>query len=538
MTANRGILTRAGALVCIAVMAMATAACSRPGPAATGAAPVGEPLAALLGSSTDLGPADDAIAGTVVSLRRRDRPQALLSWAGQHGLRVDWQPGDDWAMIRAAAPTLAQAFAVQVRDYRASDGQRFYATGQPIPVPRGAARDVSQVGRILNYRPAAATRAVRSVVSNSRDGLLSAAQLRMAYDVAPLVAAGYTGRGATVVFFEIDGFAQTDLDAFSAANGLASFTPVLVGGMPGPPAQGGETPMDLEAVHAVAPDARLVVVNLLSFGDGSLAALMASAFRSADQQFPGAIWSISLADCEGRYSAADLQPLEEELQQAQAHGTSAFASTGDTGSLECRMANNNVAGPPTATDVGVGMPASLPAMTAVGGTRLTVDAAGRWLGEQAWDYSALSQGSSGGVSGIFSRPSWQLADGISAARDQTHRLLPDVSALADPATGMRSIIGGNISPGGGTSLATPLWAAFTVLTDQYLIAQGGRAVGDLNPLLYRITHGAALPAFHDIVLGGNAVDLAAAGYDLVTGIGSPDLWNLSEDLLTAERNGT
>lgn len=151
-------------------------------------------------------------------------------------------------------------------------------------------------------------------------------------------------------------------------------------------------------------------------------------------------------------------------------------------------------------------------MTAVGGTRLSVDASGRWLGEQAWDYSSLSQGSSGGPSSIFQRPSWQQAYGMSAARDSTHRLTPDVAALADPATGLRCVIGGSVSPGGGTSLSTPLWAAFTVLMDQYLIGHGGRAAGDLNPMLYRVTAGAALPAFHDVVLGGNAVDLVATGY--------------------------
>ena len=114
-------VNRSMALLCVAVLA--AEACSEPGPAATGAAPVGGPLAALLRSSTDLGPASEVNAGMVVSLRRRDRPQELLSWAGRHGLRVDWFPGDDWAMIHGAAPTLAQAFAVAVHDYRGPDGR-------------------------------------------------------------------------------------------------------------------------------------------------------------------------------------------------------------------------------------------------------------------------------------------------------------------------------------------------------------------------------------------------------------------------------
>ena len=57
--------------------------------------------------------------------------------------------------------------------------------------------------------------------------------------------------------------------------------------------------------------------------------------------------------------------------------------------------------------------------------------------------------------------------------------------------------------------------------NQYLLANGGRRLGDLNPLLYRIAAGRALPAFRDVTLGGNAVDDAAPGYDLVTGLGTP-----------------
>jgi len=116
------------------------------------------------------------------------------------------------------------------------------------------------------------------------------------------------------------------------------------------------------------------------------------------------------------------------------------------------------------------------------------------------------------------------------------RQVPDVSADANPDTGNDILHGGVVITGGGTSLSTPIWAAFTALTDQYLRAQGGRAVGFFNPELYRLA--ATNPPYrplHDITVGGNDLYLAAVGYDMVTGLGSPDVWNLARDLALAER---
>ena len=89
--------------------------------------------------------------------------------------------------------------------------------------------------------------------------------------------------------------------------------------------------------------------------------------------------------------------------------------------------------------------------------------------------------------------------------------------------------------GGGTSLAAPLWAGMVAVVNQFLLAEGGRKLGDLNPVLYRIADGARLPAFHDITRGANAVAVAGPGYDLVTGLGTPDADNLAHDVLDLQR---
>jgi kumamolisin len=89
--------------------------------------------------------------------------------------------------------------------------------------------------------------------------------------------------------------------------------------------------------------------------------------------------------------------------------------------------------------------------------------------------------------------------------------------------------------GAGTSQAAPIWAALTLLMNQYLLAYGGQPLGNINPLLYRVAAGANRPAFRDISFGGNAVDSAQPGYDVVTGLGSPNVEYLVRDLLDIQK---
>jgi kumamolisin len=100
---------------------------------------------------------------------------------------------------------------------------------------------------------------------------------------------------------------------------------------------------------------------------------------------------------------------------------------------------------------------------------------------------------------------------------------------------VRIVFDGQSRIGAGTSQAAPIWAALTVLMNQYLHAHGGRTLGgDLNPLLYQVASGARLPGFRDVRLGANAVDVSSPGYDLVTGLGSPNVDSLVRDLLALQ----
>ena len=138
-----------------------------------------------------------------------------------------------------------------------------------------------------------------------------------AYNATPLADAGFTGKGATIVFFAFDKADQDDLDTFADTSGLPRFTPVVVGGQPAE--SHGETAMDLEVAHAIAPDAQLVVVNARPTveGDGAYEKI-GRMFEEVDRQFPGAVWSLSIGwGCEAFVSAADLAPVEAALAAAQ-----------------------------------------------------------------------------------------------------------------------------------------------------------------------------------------------------------------------------
>jgi kumamolisin len=493
---------------------------------------IGGPLALLLAGSTDLGPSRDDSAQLTVTLPDSAHPETLIEWARAHGMGVRWRPGDDWAVVEGAAPVVATAFDVPVNDYRGRKGQVFYASPQQPSVPEPLRGVVTALGRILGYTPHHEASPGFLPLDVPVQGLSPNALLEV-YNANPLAAAGFTGKGATIVFFEFGGYNQEDLDTFADSSRLARFTPVLVGGQPGP--TGSETVMDLEVAHAIAPDAQMVVVNARPTveGDGAYEKI-GRMFESVDRQFPGAVWSLSIGwGCDALVRAADLAPVEAALVTAQKHGSSAFDASGDTGGLECK-GGDDWSSPPGPNDIGLDAISSLPSMTSVGGTTLSTDAQGRWLAEYAWGDSPLSQGTSGGVSALFDRPAWQ--EKLSVARDVEHRrLAPDIAAVADPSTGIRIVFGQQSLIGAGTSQAAPVWAALTVLMNQYLLAHGGPPLGDINQLLYRVAAGANLPGFRDVSLGGNAVDTAQPGYDLVTGLGSPNVDYLVRDLLDIQK---
>ncbi|GCF11866.1 hypothetical protein KDI_54300 [Dictyobacter arantiisoli] len=382
----------------------------------------------------------------------------------------------------------------------------------------------------------------------------SPAQIREAYHIAPLLKAGITGKGQTIViidFFQSPNL-RHDLHLFDqlfglpdpvltihAPNGLVPFDPK-------DPAQvisADEINLDVEWAHAIAPAARidLVLSRTQSYGD------LYNATRYAIQQNRGGVLSQSFGFPETGAPEGAVEKEHALFVQARARGITVFASSGDRGVVEPIYI-----GTPkkvVAIAPGVEYPASDPLVTSVGGTTLDILMNGRGSKETVWSNRYGATG--GGFSRIFARPGYQknFARTIGPTRG-----IPDVAYNADPTVGFPvvvTIVKGKtlIVPIGGTSAGTPQWAALVALGNQL----AGRRLGFINPILYQLVEG---PTYHrvlrDITVGNNDFILAllgmmlrvpgyaaAPGWDATTGLGTPiatPLIKLLASLLGIPRN--
>jgi kumamolisin len=532
-------------LVCTATGLLVLASCARDGWPAGTQNLIGGPLGRFLASSSDLGPARGDRAQLTVALHDSARPQTLIGWAESRRLSVRWRPGDNYGYVSGGPDDLSRAFGVAVHDYRSLDGQVFYASPQQPEIPAALRGEVVELGRILSYNPAHVIKPPMLPL-DVPNRALTPLELQTTYNAIPL---GTTGLGQTVVFFELDSFNQSDLDKFSQKFNLPPFTPTERGQRLPPD---GETPMDLQVVHAIAPNAQTVIYYLSLPNDNSAAyASLANTMEQADGEFPGAVWSLSIGmGCDTMDKAADLLPVRNAMAAAESHGTSVFISSGDDGGYECKGYGKfgvpDFSTPPINGEIGLSSLASVPEATDAGGTTLSTDVHGVWASEEGWADYPSTRGTGGGVSTLFGRPAWQSRVSLppnpvfsqrSIRNPATQRLTPDISADADPGSGAQFVADGDLMSGGGTSQSAPIWAGLTALMNQYLTQRGGHPLGNPNQVLYQVAASGARPAFHDVVLGGNAVYQSGPGFDLATGLGTPNTDNLVNDILDIQKAG-
>ncbi len=259
-----------------------------------------------------------------------------------------------------------------------------------------------------------------------------------------------------------------------------------------------EIALDIQWAHAIAPLARIVLVEA---ANDSMAA-MSDAIQLVNRLGPGVL-SMSFGGPEGSYVAAN-----EALFRTP--GMSYFASTGDNGAA-------------------VSWPAASPSVVAVGGTSLRYTGSGTRT-ETAWSLAG------GGVSAYVPLPTYQNATLLRNSA-VTRRSVADVSMNADPTTGQYTAIIPNqltctfcqVSwvTTGGTSLATPQWAGLAAVANA-LRAQAGKApLGAPHAVLYQSLANSSTyaSAFLDVVQGSNGscpTCAAKAGYDGPTGLGTPN----------------
>jgi len=413
-------------------------------------------------------------------------------------------------------------------------------------------------------------------------------QLRRAYGASQ---AGLTGRGVTVAI--VDAYASPTMPADANRYARSVGEPLLRPGqyrqiLPGSfgntatcgaPTWLQEESLDVEAVHAMAPDAGIVYVAASDCNDNSLLDALAKVVNGHLADVVSAPWT----EIENQTTPASMAAYNQLFQEGAAEGIGFSFASGDCGYND--PANACGAGNSSSRPQ-VEFPASSPGVTAVGGTSLAIGRHGAYQWEAGWgDYSAdlnrkgtawtphplgtlpgnFLYGAGGGTSTIFRQPSYQvgvvprslstrLPSGKKAAAPM--REVPDVAADADPQTGFRygeteTLRDGNtrfvLSSAGGTSLAAELFAGLEADAAQ---ASAQHTLGFANPLIYRL---AGTPAFRDVtgrpriavavnnyvnpvtgsgpvyttlrtfgLDGGGATLLRpAAGYDPVTGVGSP-----------------
>jgi len=316
---------------------------------------------------------------------------------------------------------------------------------------------------------------------------------------------------------------------------------MLVGSDPGPVDED-EAYLDLEMVSATARRAAVVFV----YGKS-----VATAAQHAVDQGIAPVITESFLACEPSTTTA----FRAVTQQASAEGITWMAASGDVGAAGCETQGKL---PQASKGLAVGSPASIPEVTAVGGTEFDEGSGTYWsatnsngasaisyIPEKAWNDSQADwylAASTGGASMFYAKPWWQTGPGVP---NDNARDVPDVALSASWSHDSYLIYAHDGLYGqGGTSAATPVFAGFVALLNQYLVSKGALAqpgLGNINPMLYRLAQSAP-GAFHDIVKGDNIVPCmqgtpdcttgslgytAGPGYDLVTGLGSVDLYKLA-----------
>ncbi len=405
-------------------------------------------------------------------------------------------------------------------------------------------------------------------------------EIQAAYNY-PTGAAAPTGAGQTIVVVTAYGapFVADDLATFDYFSGLPDPPSFSVYEQQTPVAGTSgsglryfwqvETDLDVQWAHAMAPGANIVVAVAKTDDTQNVAQLL----REVVPKYPGAIVTQSFgADETGPASdptfSSTFSPLYLDVLR---RGGSVLAAAGDFGaSNDTERESLDFPDLHITPSAMAAYPASDPLVLAVGGTEgnaypdgLLTDA-GTYGGEQAWNEVALWNGfflgvgaGGGAQSQLFDAPPWQRS------LKTKDRLAPDVSYNAALVGGALVILscrrgpGGGLDPAcvdssrqgyvavGGTSAGTPQWAAIIALANELRARQLKPPVGLVNPVLYEIAKNKQAYAqdFHDITAGNNALDLtpfgldvsqfgfaAAPGYDLATGLGTPNVANLLADL--------
>ncbi len=549
---------------------------------AASVSPIGGPASGARIIRTSLSDAELAQPMTIsVSLRMRnfaglqarlDRGQNLanggISGAEMEGLYLpsasDYSETRDWLVSQGLAVTtddsnhttvfasgtvsrVAAAFGVPFARVATADGEFTSSVGAPS-LPDSLPSSVLGVDglqpHIRAHHPAAG---LAQALGNPSTGLYVApSDVMDAYAFPP----GLTGSGQTIAIIMAANISPSDLTLFWNVAGvpqsIANFTAIPVAGGPDADSQSGlalEVAIDVDWASATAPGAkvRLYAIPDLLFATINEACVQILGDAKTN---PGlSVVSMSIAGPENQLPIASYEGYSQTFAQLAAAGITVLACSGDGGSNPNPNLTNGYS---PLFALGPEYPASDPNVAGVGGTNLTFTDSWTYADEPAWSnipsggpvQGQIYLATGGGVS-MFARPPWQADGGAVLASFPASRCVPDVAAISigtamatNPASVALSaiVLNGTLTGCYGTSLATPIWAGIIAAVNQARASNNLGPIGLLGPAIYPL-HGTK--AFNDITTGTNGAYRAGPGYDLCTGLGSPNVANLVRALAGA-----
>lgn len=480
---------------------------------------------------------------------------ALVDWLRSEGFDVQASSrGRMWITFSGTAGLARSAFGADIRRYRVN-GRMHYAHSGRLTIPAALANVVTAIDGLddMEAQPTLRKYTPRMNGAGGRH-YLAPDDIATIYNIAPALKAGMDGTGQKIVVVGNTRIDLADIRAFRAKFNLPANDPqtVLVPNQGDPglnPNTLDEAALDIEWSGAVARRATIVYVYSTS---------TLNAVRYAiDQRLAPVISRSFSSGCEPEYVPeyyGTVWQYQTLAQQAAAQGITWVNSSGDSGPAGCDGNGSSIA----QNGLAARFPATVPEITAVGGTQLNEGNGNYWapandansasalsyIPEIVWnDYStsrALWAGGSG-VSVVFPKPSWQTGPGVP---NDGMRDMPDIAMAASADhDGYYVYAGGSAGYYGGTSVSTPVFAGVLALLNQYLTANGTLkqpGLGNVNPVLYSLAQ-TAPNTFHDVTGGDNKVPCSAGsldcangvigysagpGYDVATGLGSPDVYNL------------
>jgi kumamolisin len=416
-------------------------------------------------------------------------------------------------------------------------GRTFYAPQTPPLLPTPIAKLVVSVTGLDNYsspmhtgftaQPGDVhTRANAQADCQAPSGTVLPQDVAHAYKYDQL---GTTGKGLTINLIEIDGFVQDDVANYGACVGYNGRITVNTIG-PAPTEAEGESTLDIEMIEGLAPDA-----NIVDYQTGDPRYLTYELQQLIDDNTNSAgygnIVSISLGGAENQDTPNELKAIDQELSVlTNTEHMTVFIASGDCGAFTDGVYNS----------LSVSFPASDPNVVAVGGTILQTDANGNHTDEAVWtNYNPNRRqckntwGSGGGNSQQFSRPSWQTGKGVQNSDSHGDRQVPDIAAVA---TNLPIYFGGEWQSAGGTSAATPIWAAGMVLVNEKIIDKYGVFFAGPKLFYFLANHPGKFSPYIDIMKGGGGSSptfKASSGWDFATGLGAPNLADIYQILAAA-----